>query len=214
MNKARLTIVIMICLSIFVGCSSAPRTKWTDPGMRVFIDPESVTAENFVRIQQALVKTRKFVVIDRGAGFNAVTKEQERLHRNQSDRFLDKEKFAHWGKLYGVRSIVVAHAQCENRQSFWNSNMTKILCAQYLSLVDANTGEVLVAVEGENSGDASLTHTVITPDWEETVEKLVAEYPKKFETEYYTKSITDYQDVSKEEAIRQKETQLRAPASE
>ncbi len=209
--------IVIVMLSIFTlaACSSMPRTKWTDKNMRVFVDPDSIDAENYVRIQQALVQSHKFVVIDRATSFEAIKKEQERLHRTQVDRFEDRQKFALYGKLLGVGAIVVAHAQCENKSSWWNSTNNHLVCQQFLSMVDANTGEVFLAVEGENSGPVIASMPYVVPDWKDTVEKLLDEYPKEFEQRSASKTLLEYEEVAKENAIRQKEiVNERKPAGE
>ena len=98
--------LISIVSLVAVGCASTtPRDKWSDKNLRVMIDPDSVDAKDYVRIQQAFFKSDKFFVVDRNKGFKAVKKEQNRLHREEVDRYEDREKWAHWGKLYGVCGI-------------------------------------------------------------------------------------------------------------
>ena len=151
-------------------------------------------------------------MIDRAQGMQAVIKEQERLHRNQTDRFEDKEKWAHWGKLYGVGAIVVAHAQCYKNKTWWNNTQSRNYCQQFLSLVDANTGEVIVAVEGANDApDTIEAQFQVAPDWDEVTQKFVESYPKEYVPRSYAESLQNYQGLSAEEAQRQKERQ---PASE
>ncbi len=207
------TLAILILLATAVGCSSAPRSKWTDKNMRVFLDPDSISEEHFVQIQSALVRSGKFTVVDRAVAMQAIKKEQERLHRNESDRFEDKEKWAHWGKLYGVGSIVVGHAQCQPKGSFWNPGSSMIYCKQHLAMVDSNTGEIFLAVEGENDGPSSKDANYIVPDWNEVVDKLVEAYPKSFEQKNYAGPARVYLQVSEEHAKRQKEELNRLPAS-
>lgn len=199
--------VILFLVLVFAGCSSEQkRTRFTDKNMRVMIDPDSISIESYVRIQKALVETGAFAVIDRSKGMNAIKKEQERLHRNEVDRFADREKWAQWGRLYGVGAIVVAHDQCYNKQSFWNPQHVVRQCDQFLSLMDANTGEVIVAVEGKGEAPAVVEGGVpMVPSWDEITNKLVDAYPKNFEFKPYTKSIVEYQDLSEEAAKRQRE---------
>lgn len=206
-----------VALILFYSCSSTiPRTKWTDKGMRVMVDPDSISSDEYVQITNALVRTGKFVVVDRAAGLEAAKKEQERLHRNETDRFDDREKFAWWGRLYGVGAIVTAHSQCVQKPSFWNPSAVKLVCSQYLWLVDSNTAEVIVAVKGENDGPSTTDLAFRKmPDFDETVDKLVAAYPRDYKPVENAESLRHYQDVSKEEALRQKERvldQQRAPA--
>lgn len=196
----RLTLVIMAL--VMTGCSSIPKTKWTDKNMRVMIDPDSIDEENYVQIQHSLVKSNKFTVVDRTRGMAALKKEQERLHKTEEDRYADKDKWAHWGKMYGVGTIIVAHTQCQRNHDMFNRTKIYLECRQFLSMVDSNTGEIFLAVDGSNSGPSSYDLSHMAPDWDEVVASMVESYPKEFRNENYAKTITDYQDVSKENAIR------------
>lgn len=200
-------ISIAAVASTMAGCSTA-RTKWTDPAMRIMIDPDGIDANHYVKIQQALVASGKWVVVDRGMGYNAIKKEQEREHREQTDRFLDREKFAHWGKLYGVGGVVVAHAQCTTKDGWFKHAYP--YCHQYLAIVDANSGEVISAVQGSAEG-SSYDYT-LAPDWDDIVAKLNGAFPSHFEPNKDQKPLRDYKDLSQEEATRQKETVAREVA--
>lgn len=199
----------IICLSLVIlaGCSSAPRTKWTDKSMRVMIDPDSIDEENYVQIQRAIVGSGKFTVVDRARGMKAMKKEQERTQRTEEDRFADKEKWSHWGKMYGVGSIIVAHVQCRQEHATFNRTKFYLDCRQLLAMVDSNTGEVFVAVEGRNDGPSSYDLSYMVPDWDETTEKLMSAYPKHYKDENYSKEVLVYQDLSDEHAKRQRELQ-------
>ena len=200
--------VVLFVAVVGVGCSSKDiaRTRFTDKNMRVMIDPDSLSESDYVRVQKALVENGAFAVIDRGAGMRAIKKEQERLHRDEPDRFSDREKWAHWGRLYGVGAIVVGHIQCFNQQSFWNPQNVVRKCDQFLSLMDANTGEVITAVDGKAEAPAVVEGGIpASPSWDEVVNNLVAHYPKNFEFKPYSKSIVEYQDLSEEHARRQRE---------
>jgi len=212
-------IILFVLLSLAVtGCASTPRTKWTDKAMRVMIDPDSVSEENYVQIQTALVKSGRFTIVDRARGMNAMKKEQERTQRIEEDRYADKEKWSHWGKMYGVGSIIVAHTQCTKEHSTFNRTKLYLDCRQFLSIVDSNTGEVFVAVEGQNDAPSSYDLAYLAPDWNEVVDKLVDAYPKDFKPANYAKEVTQYQDISAVHAANQrdevaaKEELNRAPA--
>lgn len=209
MNKLTKLTLTLVCLGMASGCAT-PRTKWTDKTMRVMIDPDGIDANHYVKIQQALVASGKWVVVDRGQGFQAMQKEQEREHRFQSDRFLDREKFSQWGKMYGVGGIVVAHAQCQVKDG-WFLKKNYPHCQQYLAIVDSNSGEVITAVQGESDG-GSYDYE-LAPSWEDVVAKLNNEFPAHFEPNRDEKPLRDYKDLSQEEAVRQKEL-LRKPAAE
>lgn len=193
-------VAILTGVSTITGCATA-RTKWTDKTMRVMINPEGIDAKHYVKIQQALVASGKWIVVDRGEAYNAIEKEQEREHRTQTDRFLDREKFAHWGKLYGVGGIVVAHAQCMTKSGWFKHSYP--YCHQYLAIVDSNTGEVITTAEDTAEGSA-YEHT-LAPDWDDVVAKLNDSFPSHFEPNKDEKSLRDYKELSQEESTRQRE---------
>lgn len=213
-NAFFLIVTLGLIIMSFTRCSSVPRDKWTDKGMRVMIDPDSIDEENYVQIQRSLVQQGKFTVVDRSRGIKAIKKEQESTHRKEEDRYEDKEKWSHWGKLYGVGSIIVAHVQCRKEHAAFNRKRIYLECRQLLSMVDSNTGEVFVAVEGKNDGPSTYDLSYIVPDWNDTVEKMVDSYPADFRPENYAKTVTDYQDVSAERAQRQREVIEKRNAAE
>ena len=121
-------------------------------GADVHVPPDSIPADHHVMIQQALVDSGKWFVVDRSSGFKAIKSEQQRLHRDEADRYEDREKWAHWGKMYGVGGIVVAQAQCKKEQG-WLLGRWYQVCRQFLSIVDANTGEVITAIQNDAESD-------------------------------------------------------------
>lgn len=193
--------LILIGLGL-VGCAT-PRTKWTDKTMRVMIDPDSIEAEHHVLIQRALVESGKWYVVDRSKGFKAIKAEQERNHRTEEDRYADREKWSHWGKLYGVGGIVVASAQCKKEQGWFIGRWYQV-CRQFLSIVDSNTGEVITAIETKAESDEADFY----PQWDDAVAKLNDSYPSHFTPSKTSKRLEDYKDLSGEEAQRQRERRL------
>lgn len=201
--------VLLVSL-LFMGCSSVPKTKWTDKNMRIMVDPDSIDVANYVEVQTALVKTGKFMVIDRASAYKAAQKEQERLHKTEGDRFEDKEKWAHWGKMYGVGAIVVGHIQCVHEMTWYGGQ--RQTCRQFLSMVDANTGEVFLAVDGEasineESNIQQMAYNYVAPSWEKIVIQLADAYPANFVAEHYSGPALQYQQISAEHAQRQREGQ-------
>lgn len=203
-------VYLMIVALSLVGCAT-PRTKWTDKTMRVMIDPASVSAGDHVRIQQALIASGKWTVVDRADGLRAIKKEQESLHRTESERFMDKEKWAHWGKLYGVGGVVIGKSQCTEKQT-WFVGQKYSHCLQNLAIVDSNTGEVITAIENVSEGEAG--ETSIANSWIESVAKLNDSYPKNYVPSKDTQILNEYRELSKEEAVRQKEELARQPSSQ
>lgn len=190
-------LIMSLCL---VGCSSKEiRTRYTDKNMRLMIDPDKVDEAQHVRLQTALVRSDRWTVIDRKDAYSAIKKEQDREHRQESDRFLDQEKWAQWGQLYGVGAILVPHVDCYLTQNIWTLRYQKH-CTQFLRLVDANTAEVVLAVEGEGQSRESET-----PDWYELVEKLGDEYPEFFSETKISERLERYKKQSEQRAIAQKQ---------
>jgi hypothetical protein len=180
------------------GCSTERvRTKWTDPAGRVMVDPRSVSAEDYVSIVTALTQSGKWFVVDRSNGLRAIKAEQEMLHRNEVDRFDDQEKYALWGKLYGVGAVVVGTKKCRSFRGF-TKDWTQ--CLQFLSIIDANSGEVIAAAKKDvESNDMSY------PEWDDTVEALNDAFPKHWEPAKYDKEMLQYRAAASEHALRQKE---------
>lgn len=204
---------ILFLVFSLVSCASVPRTKATDPVLRILLDPDSIAEIHHVRIQQALVASGKWNVVDRSAAYRAVKKEQERQHRTESDRFNDREKWGRWSQLLGVGGIVVANVQCAELQTwFVGSKFNR--CLQYLSIVNASTGEVIAAVESYADGESGQQK--IAPSWEEAVAKLNLAYPTHYKVVDDHRVLTEYKDQAEKEAIAQKELvkKSRAPAAE
>lgn len=209
--------LLILSVPLF-GCStSLTRSQWSDKNMRIMIDPDSLSVSDYVAVQTAIVKENKFMVIDRNQGFRAVKYEQERLHKNEVDRFSDKEKWAHWGKMYGVGAIVTGHIQCAKVRPLLSLSPTGLVnkCKQFLSLIDANTAEVIVAVDGleelsvtgNNWGGESFSEVI---SWDKIVSAFVDAYPRDFKAQRYSDGLLKYQELSKEEAQRMREGDVRS----
>lgn len=195
------------------GCTTAPQiTKWTSPDLRVAVDPMGIDPANYSRIEEALVSTGKFFVIDRGSGFRAVTKEQDHVNGREYgsyektatfDRYGDSDRYARIGKLYGVGSIIVAQTRCGVVQGFFSNRRP---CKQYLALVNAVTAEVVAAVSGESDdGDYFYGEVNSAPSWDNTVAKLIDQMPKDYQPNLYDKRMRNYRNEIREESIREKE---------
>lgn len=196
MNK----IIIIILALIITGCSGVKRNKFTDPTFRIMIDSDSIGAANYVRIQQALVKSNKYIVVDRSAGFRAIKKEQEMLHRKESDRFLDKEKYAIWGKLYGVGGVVVASSQCYKEFPLIGSPYFK--CQLNLALINSRTARVIGVADDQQ--DTESSHFSVAADWSNAVKKLNESIPEYFERDQKHEQLTQFELEAEQEALKQK----------
>lgn len=203
MNKLFIYFIVFIITisTLSSGCSSVRRTKFTDPVMRIAIDPTGIDANNYVRIQQALSETGKWIIVDRSLAFEAIIKEQQRQHRDMSDRFMDKEKYAIFGRLLGVGGIITAHNQCVLKKGFWKKDYP--VCRQYIAIVSTTSGEVIATAEGQSEG-GSYEYT-LAPSWQDVADKLADNYPSHYEENKDHRILKDYKNLSAEEALRQKE---------
>jgi hypothetical protein len=206
MKKQKLLPFLVLCFLTGVleqGCSTA-RTKYSDKNMRVMVDPEGMDYQNQLALQTELVKTDKFTVVDRNEGFKAIKQEQLSAFRTEADRYADREKFAHWGELYGVGSVIVANVGCGEKTHWWNNQTVYMECHQYINMVDTNTGEVIVAVDNV----VSLDRSDALP-WSDIVEKLVDNYPRNFEEHKLHKRLIEYKDQT--EKMSQEQRHLQNP---
>lgn len=168
------------------GCSSAPiKDKWTTTEFRVLLDPEGIPAMDYVRIQNALVRSGRFFVVDRAQGFRAVATEQNLTHGPEHfSRFGDPERYSELGKLYGVGAIVVAHVDCITHHSVFKGEYPR--CHQNLAFVNASTAEVIATADGVNDdGESFYGQMRLGSDWTDTTNGLISNIPKEFEIERY-----------------------------
>lgn len=192
-----------LSLFSFIGCSSHPRTKWTDPNMRILVDGDGLESSDYVRIVNALQASGKWFVVDRRDGLRAIFKEQKMIHRDRPDQFKDEEKYAIYGRLYGVGGVVIGRSQCNYHPGFW-SNYTH--CIQNLAIISTISGQVIATAEGEND-DAEMNWNGdirIASDWADTVDELNHNFPKEYEQLKYDDNMRLFRQEAKEEAVRQK----------
>lgn len=175
-------VVLFVCWLVILfaasGCASRQvslATKYNSPVMRVAIDADSIDRDQYARLQTALIQSNKFIVVDRGNGFRAVQKEQSMLHEDQPERFSNREKYARWGKLYGVGGVITVNVQCERRSAFTSGYYNR--CLQNISLIDATSGEVLASVEQYQDSESGWN---AIPAWTDTVNAFNKSIPAKF----------------------------------
>lgn len=197
--------LVSLFLVQMMGCSGMPEiTKWTSPSMRIAIDPESINSADYVRIQEALVQSGKYFVVDRKDGFNAVVREQNAEHMEDAGRFGESDRYARFARLYGVGAVVIANVQCAKKQNFFTGRY--IHCVQSLALVNATTAEVITQVRGTNDDAEHYYGDIkIASDWTDTVNKLNDAIPKNVEFEQYDKRMTLHRAEIREDSIREQE---------
>lgn len=200
--KMLMGMVLVLTLASTVGCSSTKvkRTIESDPQMRVLLDPR-IPVGHYVQIRKALVRSGKFEVVDRRDGFEAALREQDLQFRSgYSDRFSDREKWAHVGALYGAGAVVTASAECYEERTFWGEFIRS--CNQDLAFIDGRTGSVILEVSGKSS--TPWTANWITPSWDSVVKKVVSEYPEYFQPRVAKHPLVEYMDQSEELSKREK----------
>jgi hypothetical protein len=193
-------LILVVLVAVSSGCSSVRvREKFTDPAHRIFVDPSGLNPEDYVKVQTSMVEANKFFVVDRARAFKAIEKEQKMIHRDRSEEFSDEEKYALYGRLYSVGAVIVASEACENIQGVFS---WEVRCRQYLSAVDASTGEVIAAA----SAVASSSPRDGRPEWDEVVDKFNKAFPKTWEPKQYDSKMQEFRKVAAESAARSKES--------
>jgi len=190
----------LVVIAATSGCATT-RTKTTDKAMRVMVDPR-LGAETTMEIQTALIQNDAFTVVDRSKGYAVIKQEQDRTQKEEVDRFEDKEKWSHIGKMYGVGAVVVGSSKCTVESSFINRMKRFKRCSQILSIIDANTGEIITSVKNKVDGESSYSFPE-DASWDDTVLALVESFPKTFKQS--TESLEKFKEESEKHALKQKE---------
>lgn len=205
-------ILMLVSLS---ACSSGPvrktekMEKWTAPEMRVAVYAPYTSEMAQAQIEEAIQMTGKFWIVSRGDGLDAIFKEQEMTHREQMDRFENREKWAHWGKAHGVGAIIFGREKCNEVISFGGGIFKR--CQQSLSMIDATSGEILATAleiaDGEVDG--------LAPSWNEVSDKLMKRIPKMWVEKVYEGRAAERQIASEEHGkSMQKKHAVKAMVSE
>lgn len=195
--KLQVRLYFTLMVFAMVGCAT-PRTKYTDPVLRVMLDPDSIDQANYARLQKALVVSGKYVVVDRNDGYKAMNKEQDRQYKDSENRISDRERYATWGKQFGVGGIVVGKSQCGPSQRFWSAK-GDFDCTQTLTIVDAKTGEVIASADSLATDAVYFYGELRTPaSWDETVAKLNEAFPTHFEKISKHKNIIEREDEAEQ----------------
>lgn len=155
---------------LLASCASSPKFNWRDREARLMIDPSGIPSEHYTMIQDALLKSDRFVILKRPSELDAIAREKAQVNPD-----LQKSRWAEWSKKFDVGGIVSAHVQC-----FQKKNAEQV-CHQYLAIVNAETGGLVAVAEGENDGPVVIGAEYIVPDWEEIAGQLVKEFDKNRE---------------------------------
>jgi len=163
MSKKILAIAVMLCLS---GCATTnSKFSFSDRASRVMFDTKGIPDGQLALIQEALLNGDRFVLVERADS----KAEQESLDRLAAGD--KKAKWALWASKYEIGGVITARVQCFNKDRFLGGKKT--YCHQYLAIMHAQTGAVIVSSEGENSESADAGHP---PDWEGVAGKLASNF--------------------------------------
>lgn len=197
---------LLVC--VVTGCAT-PRTKYTDPVMRVMVDPASIDKLNLPRVQKALVESGKWKVVDRSDAYNAMNKEQDLQYKDGENRIEDKERYAVFGKQFGVGGVVVAKSQCAPSKRFM-AGQQDFDCLQSIQIVDAMTGEVISMVDNLATDAVFFYGEIRTaPSWDDIVDKLNTSFPSHFKVEKKSATL-----LLRESEAEQQSEKMRTPATQ
>jgi len=183
--------ILLFLVLFFTACSSKPFTKWSSPTMRVAIIAKD--AHTYADVQNAIVTSGRFFVVDRSSGFYAALQEQD---FNDTDRVDAKEKYARLGRMWGVGGVVVANVTCMPSRSFFEAlSAPSSDCIEHLSLISTSTGEVVATAKDKVNTPRDTSRRIEpTPEWDTTVAKLNENIPTHFEKIKFTKEMAQFRD--------------------
>lgn len=196
--KTKILLTILSLLTFFTAaCSHTEyRTKFSDAQMQVGIDPGTMDVEHYTALQESFLKDGRFLIIDRFKALQVLKDEQHVENRgNERERFDPGLRYAEWGKLHGLGSVVIPSWSCiklEKTLFIFGSSST---CTLRLSIVNAATGQVVAIANDVISGGKGDPVS-----WDNAVEKLGDNYPKIFEDDKRTKRLIEYQNQLRQES--------------
>lgn len=158
----------LICLCLLVACASQEkRTVSTDQCLRVAINTEFIpNIGEFQAIQAALLKSHKFIIVDRGPSMNMINKERQAQWGVTRSLFEPSSTAAMGGHILGAGAVITPSISCTHHWGFWGGTDK---CISGLSLTSARTGELLAGVSKNGK-----------PNWEKIVSEFIETYPEYF----------------------------------
>ncbi len=131
--------------------------------VKVFLSPENLTQGDYQSILTGLVRSKRFLIVDRSAGLNAGEREKafQHLEGGEVGYKLAKKK-----KLEGAGGVIIASQNC-----FREVGMLEVVmnCQQTLSLYDVSSARLLHSVEVNTKGN--------TMSWRKVTAQLASEIP-------------------------------------
>lgn len=165
------TIVWAFCvgyLMALVSCASKEqRTVESDQVLRVAIDISNIDLGNHQALQSALLKTKKFIIVDRGPGMSMINQERQSQWGIGRAVYEPALRAAMGGHMMGAGGIITPVIYCEHHWGFWGASNK---CKNSLTITSARTGEILGSVNSEGK-----------PNWNKLVAEFVQTYPEYFQ---------------------------------
>lgn len=192
---------ILVTIAHFISsCSTTEikRDKHSDPLFYVFIEPIRSKHEDYVGLRRALLATGRFRILERGSNFYSSLSEQDRQHKQFSNRFRDDLKYAWLKEMMGARGMIEVNSRCNQTQK-WTGAFVR-LCEITVTLIDINFSEAVVSV-ADQIEVPWLNGTEIL-DFTDVAQKLSESIPETFKPFLVKQPLKDYQEVSEERAKR------------
>jgi len=176
-------------LMALVSCASKERrTVNSDQVLRVAIDLSNIDLGNHQALTAALLKSKKFVIVDRGPGMAMINQERQAQWGVTRSVFEPSQRAAIGGYMRGAGGIIAPIIYCEHTWGFWGPGKK---CNVSLTITSARTGEIL----------GSVSQKTNHPDWNKLVKEFIETYPEYFVKEIPTgtRALEESQQVEKSE---------------
>lgn len=161
------TVCTLFFVLFLISCSSKEkRTVQSDQVLRVAIDLSNIDLGNHQALQAALLKTKKFVIVDRGPGMKMINEERQSQWGLGRAVFEPGKRAALGGHIMGAGGIITPIVFCEHYWGFWGASNK---CLSSLTITSARTGEILGSVSMKGK-----------PKWDKLVSEFVDTYPEYF----------------------------------
>lgn len=169
MRNLYIVFIVGFMMALVSCASKERRTVESDQALRVAVNLEHIDLGNHQSVQSALLKSHKFIIVDRGPGMSMVNQERAAQWGVGRAVFEPAKRGAIGGYQWGAGGIVTPVLTCEHRWGFWGPSDT---CLASLSITSARSGEILASV--------SMKCGNKRPNWNKLVTELISDYPEFF----------------------------------
>lgn len=154
-------------LLALVSCASKEkRTISSDQCLRAAINRTQIDIGTYQAVLSALLKTKKFILVDRGPGMAMINEERQAQWGTSRAVFEPSMRAAIGGHIQGAGAVITPVFHCEKPYGFFG----KDVCRSGLSIASARTGVILGGVSSDSK----------RPNWEKLVAEFIETYPEYF----------------------------------